>query len=355
MENQKLQHNLKYLEIVDAVKVLADDDFALRADTPCGTVSAVRRDCAYKIQQYAAGKHGEVRTTSRDAGFTWKKQHGEGIGLKKGMVMLLVFVLSLTAQIAQGAYVDVVDGLSPVGYWRLGESSGTTATDRSGNGINGTYNGTTLAVAGALGGDSDTAVDFDGSDDDMITMSSNLLRLTGDMSVSLWVNIDLFPSGSSTDPLFTIDASAQGSGMARMTELAIDQNGDLRYTHEYGSGGSGSNQHVFSSADLADDTWYNIALTRDSTAMEVTVYIDGSVLDTYSYSDAPEGYGNGTLYLGKYGTDLYDGSIDEIAVFDYELTGTNVSDIYNAAQVPEPATIALLGLGSLVSIRRRRR
>ncbi|UCC22021.1 MAG: LamG domain-containing protein [Planctomycetota bacterium] len=348
MENQKLQHNLKVLQIADEVMVAADD--YLVQGPP------VVPDYAYKSQHCGipdTPRHRNIRIMTKDAGFACKMQPRDGSGLKEAVVILLILILSWTAQ---GAYVDVVDGLSPVGYWRLGESAGNTANDRSSNTLNGTYSGATLGATGALNGDSDTAVDFDGFNDDMITVSSNVLRLTGDMSVSFWVDIDVLPGASATDPLCVIEADAQGSGLAKMTELTVDENGDVVYTHQYGTGGSGSEQHVFTSANLDTDTWYNIAVTRDTTASEVMLYIDGSYLDTFSYTNQPQGGGSGTLYLGKYGSDLYDGSVDEIAVFDYELTGTNVSDIYEAANpVPEPATIALLGLGSLALIHSRRR
>jgi hypothetical protein len=56
---------------------------------------------------------------------------------------------------------DGVLGLSPIAYWRLGEASGTSAADASGNGHTGTYVGSpTLGVAGLLTGDADTAVTF---------------------------------------------------------------------------------------------------------------------------------------------------------------------------------------------------
>ena len=51
------------------------------------------------------------------------------------------------------AYASVVLGDTPTGYWRLGESSGTTASDASGNGLAATYNGGfTLGAGGALSG-----------------------------------------------------------------------------------------------------------------------------------------------------------------------------------------------------------
>ena len=46
-----------------------------------------------------------------------------------------------SAPVSSG-YFDLVMSHSPLGYWRLGETSGTTAADSSGNGRNGTYTGT---------------------------------------------------------------------------------------------------------------------------------------------------------------------------------------------------------------------
>jgi hypothetical protein len=61
-------------------------------------------------------------------------------------------------------YVDAVQALNPQVYWRLGEPSGATAVDASGNGRDGTYVPTiTYSQAGALSGDADTAVKLDGA------------------------------------------------------------------------------------------------------------------------------------------------------------------------------------------------
>ena len=60
-----------------------------------------------------------------------------------------------------------MDG-NPTGYWRFGESSGTNAADETGNN-DGTYqNGVTLGVSGENADVSDTAADFDGSNDRVV-------------------------------------------------------------------------------------------------------------------------------------------------------------------------------------------
>jgi hypothetical protein len=64
---------------------------------------------------------------------------------------------------ASDTYSSVVLAKGPVGYWRLGEASGPTAADASGNGYDGTYFGTpTFGQLGAIANDSDTAVGFNG-------------------------------------------------------------------------------------------------------------------------------------------------------------------------------------------------
>jgi hypothetical protein len=355
MESQNSQHILKAFEIADQLLAIADSDGMLAGDTSGAILAAVMRDCAYKIKRYAVTEHKITGTKTTERETLCKKQQSQSINLKKAMILLLVFVLSLSAQVAQAAYVDVVDALNPLGYWRLGEASGTTATDYTSS-HNGTYSGTgvTLGATGALSGDSDTAVVFDGENGIIDIGPHTDLLLTGDLSVSLWFKVTAFTTSSTPDPVFALVADAPGSGAAKTAELAVDKNGDIVYTHEYGDQGSNEETYVFSTADLSEDTWYNIALIRDSSAKDVHLYIDNSLLDTYSYTTQTDGETEGTLHIGGYTGTNFDGTVDEFAIFNSQLTGQNVTDIYNAAQVPEPATIMIISLGAAVFIRRRK-
>ncbi len=65
--------------------------------------------------------------------------------------------------VASDQYSSVVLAKGPVGYWRLGESAGPTASDASGNGSDGVYLGNpTFGQPGAIAGDPDTAVGLNG-------------------------------------------------------------------------------------------------------------------------------------------------------------------------------------------------
>jgi hypothetical protein len=93
------------------------------------------------------------------------------------------------------SYESEVLADAPLIYWRLGDSSGTTAVDDSGNGIDGTYyNSPTLGVSGLIV-DADSAVNFanDASTDikvDSGTWPTTDVTFPGGFSLECWVNFD---------------------------------------------------------------------------------------------------------------------------------------------------------------------
>lgn len=73
---------------------------------------------------------------------------------------------------------------SPLLYWRLGESSGTVATDSSGNGRNGTYAGSpTYSQSGLPRGDTNSSVLFEEDTNDYVTLASSAWMNVGSMTL----------------------------------------------------------------------------------------------------------------------------------------------------------------------------
>jgi hypothetical protein len=65
--------------------------------------------------------------------------------------LTVVLVALLAVGVALAGYSGTVTDAGPEGYWRLGEASGTTAADASGNGHAGSYVGSpTLGLAGGV-------------------------------------------------------------------------------------------------------------------------------------------------------------------------------------------------------------
>src|SRR5215469_4756731 len=99
----------------------------------------------------------------------------------------LTSALLVPAADASVGYSHVVLAFKPVTYWRLGERSGTTAFDSSPNGNNAVYQGKpSLGEPGAITRDPNTAVGFDGKDDDVVWRPSSSFR--GSFTVVAWID-----------------------------------------------------------------------------------------------------------------------------------------------------------------------
>jgi hypothetical protein len=208
----------------------------------------------------------------------------------------------------------------PIGYWRLGESSGTTATDETGN-HDGTYNGSpTFGVSGAISGDADTAVGFDGSDDDVTVPDGAELDFTSDMTLEVWVKVNNYASG------LVIAAKRDNSNYA--WELAVD-NGSGAFLARVNA-----NANVATSTTLATDNtvWHHVVMTYDQS--NIKVYVDGDLEDSYAYSTAittnsvQVTIGSRGEYSGAEA--WFDGVIDEVAIYDTALSPTDITRHYNA-------------------------
>ena len=102
--------------------------------------------------------------------------------------MLLNLGLSLGKNLlsvpSASGYADVVNSLSPIAYYRLGESSGTTAVDETGN-YNLTYTGSpVLAQSGLLSGDGNSSISTNGSTQYATGVYDNVVTTNSPFSVA---------------------------------------------------------------------------------------------------------------------------------------------------------------------------
>jgi hypothetical protein len=95
--------------------------------------------------------------------------------------------VSLTTKSLSGGYSTAVVGDAPVSYWRLGDTSGTSALDQRGV-MSGTYQGgASQNVSGALAGDGNRAVGLNGSTAYVSVPHATALNVADTLTIEAWV------------------------------------------------------------------------------------------------------------------------------------------------------------------------
>src|SRR5205814_6256715 len=126
------------------------------------------------------------------------RRMGRGVRQQNGAhwAIALGFAVAALALLAGGAvnagaatptasYRQVVLDASPASYWRLGETSGTSAADETGANP-GTYNNVLLGAPGALACDSNPSASFDGVQSYVRMPDSPSLDMTSAVTVEFW-------------------------------------------------------------------------------------------------------------------------------------------------------------------------
>lgn len=225
-------------------------------------------------------------------------------------------------------YKTEVLALGPVGYWRLGESSGTNAVDEVGTN-DGTYTNTpTLGVTGALAEDLDTAVTFASASSEYTTHGDVLdFDRTDPFTLACWMK-------TSSDTIFgTLMSKYDGTAKRGYLLLTTDA-GDLRFLLRSTTTNQIQLDLLSTTKDVVDGAWHHIVATHSGsgTAAGVTMYVDGVA---YSMSTLNDNLTTTTVNASNFNIGInddsanpYNGELDEVAIFDTELTAKQVARLY---------------------------
>jgi PKD repeat protein len=234
-----------------------------------------------------------------------------------------------------GSYPSRVLGTTGlVSYWRMGDSSGTTLTDTFGNSNATTAGSPTLNAPGAISGDSDPAVSFDGLDD---AATANLsLSGTSKVTVEFWMRWNGFQNDDDLAMEYTSNFNSVTGGF--LIDPNAPQEGG-KFGVALGNGSARNN--VFFTRPSAGQ-WHHYAFVMDSTATadkQITPYVDGkAVAFTKTASGTGAGaFANSSLYfMSRAAGSLFGaGALDEVALYNRALDPTTVASHYAGnAQAP---------------------
>jgi len=164
------------------------------------------------------------------------------------------------------------------GYWKFNEGSGTTLTDQTSNGNDGTINGATWSTDVPPTSGGNNALSFDGNDYVTIPHSSSFINNT--ISISVWVYLDTAPSSSESYLLFK--GTDTGSPYTdRYWGLRLSGGSNMHVDGEFVISGS---YYIISSNSVSLDTgnWHHILLTYDGS--EIKLIIDSIEVNSLSAS-----------------------------------------------------------------------
>ncbi len=258
-----------------------------------------------------------------------------------------------TVSLAGPFYYSTVLSSNPTSFYKLSESSGTTAVDSSPSAVNGTYTntGVTYGVPGPVFNGS-TAVTWNGSSGDM---SANV-SVAQSFTVEAWAK-----SAGSTWNNYGWIASARGSdgfiihpnqGASSVDAYVFDNTGAFHGAYSFNVG----------TTNITN--WNQYVLSYDAVAGTVRTYLDGVLQNTVAATIARDATGTVALNVGddnaggagRWGS----GSSADISIYSTVLSDATILAHYNAAisTVPEPSSVVLGAVGAiglLVTVRRRRK
>jgi hypothetical protein len=240
----------------------------------------------------------------------------------------LIYLVSVVLVISQAC--NAIE----VARWDFEETSGTTATDQSGQYVATLGGSDTLDVDGRFG----SGIDFAGDGGAVVDLAgSEAFRFTGDISIVLWVKSDV-EWGAHTR---FIDISAADGGLTDSYRL-FTHSGDNTDNFKFMSRQDGSNTQNIHTRDMPAETWIFLVLRHDLDGnVTMNVLQEGDSVDEAFVAANSESwptaggivYGEAELKLGRMnGTGRkFDGQMDALAFYDEVLTDAQVAAMFYTA------------------------
>ncbi len=216
---------------------------------------------------------------------------------------------------------DLLDGL--VSYWPMDEESGVREDVHGGNDVNpqGIVSVEQGIVATSARLERMNKESFEIEDEEQAGLEP------AQISVSLWMKSTL-SSADNGDASIVSKRSADGYQISLQDwgRLWWQINGQYMCTNQMSCGG----EVLEEKNDLDDDQWHHVVATYDGQTGRL--FLDGNIVASKAWGSLQ--YDNADpFYIGQItGTHFFDGSIDEVGLWDRALTEGEVAMLYNGGK-----------------------
>jgi hypothetical protein len=254
----------------------------------------------------------------------------------KKTILFLVMALALTTQTLFAQVPSYVPTNGLVGYWPFNGN----ANDESGNGNNGTVNGSVQLTTDRFG-ISNSSYLFPGNSNSYISVpSSQTLKIQTEITISAWILMD----GGYNNPRIIQFGNYVNSG------YSLFVNGDSNVSRTLTGlitnvGGLG----VGLSSELNSLVWNHVCFVANSNGSG-KLYINGVIVSTVDGTVPNNVSYIGALNIGRMDHPAYDawgGKLDDIGIWNRALTQQEITNIYNSS-LPQtaclPANVPTTGL-----------
>ena len=254
----------------------------------------------------------------------------------KKTILFLVMAVALTTQTLFAQVPSYVPTNGLVGYWPFNGN----ANDESGNGNNGTVNGSVQLTTDRFG-ISNSSYLFPGNSNSYISVpSSQTLKIQTEITISAWILMD----GGYNNPRIIQFGNYVNSG------YSLFVNGDSNVSRTLTGlitnvGGLG----VGLSSELNSLVWNHVCFVANSNGSG-KLYINGVIVSTVDGTVPNNVSYIGALNIGRMDHPAYDawgGKLDDIGIWNRALTQQEITNIYNSS-LPQtaclPANVPTTGL-----------
>lgn len=263
--------------------------------------------------------------------------------MKKIIVLTIILIALYVLKGTAFSYTYSTDGL--VSYWSFNDHSDPVVDNFNGN--DGTNSGASWISNGANGG----AMSFDGVNNYIDIGNNSSVNISGDLTLSAWVNLDYLPSSS----VALIGKMGPNSGLPKDDQYLLHINdtgfGFLAYNTELGGGINAPYEN------FEANQWIHIAGTYEASTYTYRLYANGELLmeDVQDISPYAPYTTSINLSLGATPDDqnprYLPGGLDEVFIYNRALSAPEIEQLYT--MVPEPiSSILFISGGTLLAGRR---